>query len=198
MCFNAPVSIASFLLGTAGCILLAISSSLPHVRVMALTWQYSLLMQFVDALAWSNECPQTSITHSAYWLNLTQPIVLWLATMFLPIPLVYKTIASGIAIVYFLYVYTSTKDKEYSCLKTSTCPHLDYAWWWDIPFGGTSYVITIVSIILLTLPRSFALKQVAYVLITLFVSSRVYGCGTPSVWCFFQVLAPLYTYLTIM
>lgn len=198
MCFNAPVSIASFLIGTIGCIFLGMSTSLVHIKAIACVWQYSLVMQLLDAVSWSSEC-QTSLhsmsTTASYWFNITQPLALLAVGWFLPVPLVYKLVATLFATAYFVYVYSYFK--KYECVKTDTCSHLDYAWWSDIPYGGIVYTLSLVILTLLLFPTRFALAQLSYVLITLFVSSSVYGCGAPSVWCFFQVLAPLFTYLTI-
>jgi uncharacterized membrane protein (DUF441 family) len=202
MCFNAPVSIAALLVGTVLNVCLFRATPLPHVRAIVITWQYSLLMQFADALSWTSECPSTQQTIStklSYLLNITQPIALLVAGMVLLPSLSFqsKALACTIAIAYLVYVYVYA-NKADKCVKNlNACGHLDYYWWSEMPYGWAVYVITIILLTIVLLPLKFGVLQLAYVLSTLALSTVFYNCGTPSVWCFFQVLAPLYTYLTI-
>ena len=201
MCFNAPVSIAALIVGTVLNVYVYRSTTLPHVRAIIVAWQYSLLMQLADALSWTSECPSTQQTIStklSYVLNITQPIALLVAAMiFVPsLSLRTKVIACGVGMAYLAYTYAYTKNTDACVKRLNACGHLDYYWWSDIPYGGFVYVLTLIALTLLLFPTTFGVLQLAYVLATLGLSMVFYSCGTPSVWCFFQVFAPLFTYVT--
>jgi hypothetical protein len=202
MCFNAPVSIASFFVGTLLNIYLYMVAPHISVKIIALVWQYSIIMQLLDYFSWTSECPSTQQTISSklsYFFNITQPIFFLIIGLYLlpNLSLSVKFMAIMVSIFYLGYVLSQTKEIT-SCVKElNVCGHLNYSWWNQIHYGGTIYTLTLIALTLLLLPTQFGLYQLAYIVTTLAISTIMYGCGTPSVWCFFQVFAPIYTLLIL-
>ncbi len=135
----------------------------------------------------------------SYIFNVTQPLLLlFIALAYLSsLSFGTKVIALVVAWMYMTYVYTFFKN-NIECVKNlNACGNLDYAWWENMPYGSLVYLFTSFLFAFLLLPTKFAFTQMSYVVVTLIFSWTFYNCGTPSVWCFFQVFAPIYTMLTM-
>ena len=207
MCFDAKTSITTFIIGTGLNIYLYQLTNNINVKLIALLWQFSLSMQLLDFLTWSSDCPsrqQTISTRLSYIFNILQPIAILLFAFILKNDLSFseKSIGTFLAFFYLCYILVVgyfKKNQAKDCIKNiNGCKHVDYYWWKDNKYLGVLYFIVLyVLTILFIKPFKFAISQLAYITITFLLSMTFYNCGIPSIWCFFQVLAPLYTILTV-
>ena len=206
MCFSARASAISFIIGTLLNIYLYRLTENVNVKIVALAFQFSLLMQIPDFLAWSSDCPspvQSFATKSAYILNILQPVFLIVVALLLQTySFNTKLIVLSLLVVYVSYFmvtgYFGNLPNSECIRQEGVCRHMNYYWWNQTKYAGTMYfVVLIVSVILLVKPLKFSLSQLGYILTTFAVSMTFYNCGVPSIWCFFQVLAPLFTILSL-
>ena len=201
MCIDFETSVLTLTLGTVFNIRNIIKYDNLQITAVSLGWQYVLLMQLFDAIAWktTNESTyNTFAAKSAFVTNISHPIVV--GVLFLALlqnDKINKYAGAAITIAYTAWaIYKANKINEIKYLNTGTnCDHLVYNWWDD--FGKGSAYFYIASVILLVLlllkPFNFALMQAGYILITLIISTYIYSCGTASMWCWFAAFAPLFT-----
>jgi phage-related protein len=200
MCFDVKTSVTTFIIGTVfniiGCIIYNFN---PTFVSLAVLWQFVLLMQIADALAWLNtQCgslTNKAATLLAYIANITQPLVVFLVFMLTTsVSFERKFSASVLIFVYLSYMLISSNtftDTELCLTPTNNCNSLSYYWW--TPTKGQLYFITIISIILLLLsPLSLSMGSCAYITFTLVISKLVYRCGVPSIWCWLAAFAPIF------
>jgi hypothetical protein len=163
---------------------------------LAITFIFVLLMQLVDALVWRNGCNKTGLVASrlALVFNLMQPIILYLAYVSIypregrfTVREILATIIVAFWIGYLIYKL----NKDYGCVKTETCFHLDYKWWDDL--NGYLYSFIVITLILLLVqPLKFGIAVSLFILLALLISIKYYNCGQASMWCLFVVIAPIF------
>lgn len=209
MCFSAPVSWVTLIIGTIFNIFNIFYFKNATITATSILWQWVLLMQLFDAIGWmnqpekgpgSNECNTVNkiAANGAYLANVTQPIVLALAFFALQSDLISqqnKIAGAIVTLVYILWlVYSSNKIDEIKCLRPNTgCSNLAYSWWEQFPGSASVYIGALaLLILLLARPMKFALMQLTFITLTFIISSYVYKCGSlPSVWCALSAMAPL-------
>ena len=209
MCFNAPISWMTLIIGTIFNIFNIFYFNNATITATSLLWQWVLLMQLFDAIGWmnqpaggpgSNNCNSTNkfVANGAFLANVTQPIVLALLFFALQGDLISqenKILAASVTLIYTLWlVYSSNQIDEVNCLRPNTgCSNLAYSWWEQFPGSASMYMLALVLLILLLArPMKFALMQLTYITLTFIISSYVYKCGgVPSVWCALAGLAPV-------
>ena len=189
--FSEKVSWLTLIIGTViniACIIYL--SSIPnHNKIipilLVLTWQYGLLMQIPDALAWRKPSSKTP-GKLAFILNVTQPLV-WLM-IFCIIFYIYNLPITRLIpaiILFMIYIVDVIRNipKINFKLKYDNCRNLQYTWWKKI--SGVLYIITMCAIIL-------ALPSIPLISITLilflgsFLMSTILvkkDCNAGSLWC---------------
>lgn len=156
--------------------------------ILILGWQYALLMQIPDALAW--RYPEEQYPGKiAFFLNVTQPLVLFILIFIALWKLkmsLWKLTPAIVALT--LYTFMTIKDavdiKDYNIQPNEKCKYLTYTWW-----SPKKYILYFISMILLI----FALApEWGYIGITLgmFIGSIIgsvivagYECNPGSLWC---------------
>jgi hypothetical protein len=191
MCFSEEVSWITLLVGTVlniiGIIyLIHIPNRIVIIPILCvLAWQYGLLMQIPDALAWRNPSSDTP-GKLAFILNVTQPLV-WLMIVCImfyiyKLPIIRLIPAIILFMIYILNVIRQIPKINFQ-LKYDNCNNLQYTWWRKI--SGELYIITMCAIIL-------ALPSIPLIVITLilFLGSLLMSiilvkkrCNTGSLWC---------------
>ena len=207
MCFNWQVSLLSFIIGTILNIYLYRLTDNINVKIISLFWQFTLFMQFFDFLSWTSNCPskqQEFSTKMSYIFTVFQPIIIYFLVISLNsenIPYNTKLLSTIIVFIYLSVFLIRGFFKDTiakSCVKNlESCSHIDYYWWNDKILQFFYFITSILIVLMLIKPFKFSLSQLAYVTITFFITVILYNCGIPSIWCFFQVFAPIFTILTL-
>lgn len=203
MCWNAPVSITSFILGlliSIGIGIYALKHKRYSLAALSFGWIWVIGMQFIDFMLWQNKCNSSSVnknyTKWGYILNVLQPVILF--GIFINfsgkygVSTKYKIIASVTIISYIIYLLSQANKVFASteCIETSK-EHLQYPWWEKMKGGGYIYLVTLIIIfIMLVRPFKWSMKVLAYILGSLLFSSLVFRYGTASMWCWFAVITP--------
>jgi hypothetical protein len=193
MCFSERVSWWTLALGT-----LANATALVLVRedkiatASILGWQYGLMMQLPEALAWrrldQGQPMPPWIGRTAFVLNVTQPLVIALVSFVAAtqlqdkLPLV--AVAVAVLALYLMYWVFRAPSVWQPCNSTIVpekgCTSLNLQWWSRLPF--VLYVASsLLAFALLPLPW-FAVNGGLF-LGTLFLSMGLYTCGIGSMWC---------------
>jgi hypothetical protein len=196
MCWNEPVSWIVFFVGTLFNIYLIWKIKTPVSIVIAISWQWVLLMQLFDALLWRDQnCGSLNkfATKSAYIANITQPIVVFLTLIVISKAAIkFKIMSCVVVLIYIIYMIQARPGiGKLDCVKEKG-GHLNYFWWDKMKFGGILYTVALVLIMLLLLrPTNLSIFEVSYVLITLVISITFFKYNTPSIWCWFAAFAPI-------
>ena len=201
MCFSETTSWVTLAVGTI-CNVVSICYLLGQTKkdsralipmLFVVLWQFSLLMQLPDALAWRNIKRDRSTTSSgrlAYILNVTQPLIAWVAAMVIvwkmgssPITLYPATFAMVVYCI-LLLISLIRGENSYDVEPTAKgCSTLTYRWW-----PRTSTLVFYWLVIILAVLAIPSLKWAALE-ISIFIISFVIGlvlanfCSSGSMWC---------------
>ena len=208
MCVNAETSISAFVTGTFFNILVARSTSNVNYLMIAGIYQFTILMQLFDFIAWKDqECtrPNNIATRFAFIFNILHPVIIILILLlFTQVNnLKFKIIIVCLMFLYISFItynlyYSTTKPID--CLKpTDSCKNLYYKWWDKIgDYTLVAYLIPIISSFLLLLKSfTFSAIHIVYIIISLLASTKYYSCGTASTWCLFASGGPILNYLLL-
>jgi hypothetical protein len=208
MCFDAKTSIITFIIGTFFNIFGVYYFNDSVYTATALVWQFVLLMQIFDAMAWTNKCGtfwNKFALNGAYFANMFQPVAVFMAFIFIStVNNKLKIISTILILLYIFWVFYTYKNLEpKNCLsKANNCDHLDYYWWYSPNYWSNPkffiYFITL-SCVIFSLIRPinlFLILSYSYICLTLLVSAFIYKCGAGSVWCFFAAFAPILNFFT--
>lgn len=173
--------------------------------IIILLWQYALLMQIPDGLAWNtinNNKDTTSVGHLAAFLNLTQPIICFIL-MALLIHLTTKDYmilipGSIILIFYIINIISNLYKFKFDVKPSEHCRGLNYQWWEHI--NAIFYLLAIPLLILsLNNLKLFTINIIIFFGSLLASILLTYGCNPGSFWCWSIALAGLVNYvLTII
>lgn len=205
MCFSARVSFLTLGIGTVFNLYNIFHFQDPTITATSILWQWVLLMQLFDGIAWLNpptadgECNTANrfAAKGAFIANLLQPVVLALAFFALQSDKISpnnKILASSLTLIYLVWsLYVSNKIPEVTCLKQANdCDNLNYSWWNQFPGSASVYMFVLMFLILLMArPLDFAVMQLSFITLTFIVSALVYSCATASIWCLFSAFAPI-------
>lgn len=198
MCWNAPISFATLIIGTLLNIWLVYKIREPIIYALALFWQWVILMQLYEGVYWIKRDNNDWTSKMANITSILQPVVLIVLLLLVPNQnTLAKSISVGILILYISYIlYQMTTLNNFKSLEpTKSCSHLNINWGENKPSLYLAYLITVFTgFILLVKPVKFMMIITSYVALALLVSVIFYSCGTPSMWCWFAALAPLITY----
>jgi hypothetical protein len=204
MCWSEEVSWITLVVGTILNIFLISCVKNTTVRVVAILWQWVLLMQFFEALIWrANRTGDTKLcvwaSKGALYANVLQPVIVAVLLLCLcggGVSTQNKIVAILLVCAYVAWlVSNSVSMNKDRCVTTSEgCGHLDLVWWKEFSLGALPYLILLGAVIFLLLrPLKFASLIAAYIFGSLIISSVFYKCGIASMWCWFAAFAPLYT-----
>lgn len=204
MCWNKETSLSSFIIGSIinFCLIIYfINKSEPFMYALFISWQWILMMQLAEYFIWldqENGKINKYATKAAMVFNITQPIFIFLVIIcFLNIPITNKILACIIILFYIIYMLIKfNEDDEYINInRNENCSHLNLKWWED-KYSGIIYCITLALImILLYRPTKIMLFILFFIFIALIISQKFYGCGGPSMWCWFVVPFPIFATL---
>ncbi len=194
MCISERVSWTTLVLGSVLNILILIYlARIPDTKaiipmILILGWQYALLMQIPDALAWRYPTSQYP-GKLAFILNVTQPLVLFILVVIaltkLGISLV-RLLPAIIALTVYsiLTIKDAVKRKDYNIQPPEQCRYLSYSWW-----TGHKYLFYVLSIVLTILCLAPAWGYIALSLtiftVSIIAAKLVAGenCSPGSLWC---------------
>ena len=211
MCLDTKTSIITLIVGTVLNIWNIMHYKDATITAVSILWQWVLLMQLFEAFVWQNQpsnglqskpldCNNTNkwATKGAYLANITQPIVFAIVLFVIKgdtLSQEAKIAAGSILTGYILWLlYASNKIPEVNCLTPNNkCHNLTYYWWNQFPGNAFVYLAALILLILIMVkPINFAVMQLSYILVTLWVSTMFYSCGSPgSMWCWLAAFAPL-------
>lgn len=196
MCFNAPVSITTFLIGIIGSIRLYKL----NFKAEALFYSWVVLMQLVEYFLWKNQpCNDTNliVTNAGMLINHLEPIALWIGIILfsekqLPLPI-------NIILLLYLFItiqYTRTYFQKNKLKCTSptpeSSPHLHWKWNYGKHYQYY-YSFFLICLVLLSL---YGLKNGsinAFLLVASYLLSYViYGDkhSVGAMWCLFAAFVP--------
>lgn len=208
MCWSETMSWSTFIIGTILNIAVVIWLPFPVIIALAFFWQWVLLVQLFEALAWRNKKSgkKSSIPANGLLLiTMSQPILLGMVLLILSSYNAKQGVDDGISfeakaiaiIILFLYtlwaLYVLNNSKNYLEIDTSEkCGHLIYSWWNDFSWKAFPYFITaFLALALLLKPGALAVFVLLFLIFTLVVSAVFYPCSVGSLWCWFSAISPL-------
>lgn len=183
MCWNAPVSFATFAIGTVLNVASFRALRGSGVAPVVWAWQYALLMQLPEGAAWLDGAAEAP-ARAAFLLNVTQPLAAHLAVR------VARATAGGVdrgivALVMFYALLVTDLgelvDGSRSIAAGDGCPHLRLAYWDGS--RGTLYVVASLFVFSDLPDLVWALVNAGIFLVSLAISSAWFSCGLGSVWC---------------
>jgi len=196
MCYDAPTSLAGFLLGSLAVWLLAADVQRESMTVLCLWWQFVVFVQLAEFFVWLDQgCSSGLNRWGTAFLNallLCQPVVLYLLFSGSG----YAATSSGrvLAALTAVYVFSTVRclvqsDTVECTFPGRDCAHLRYRV--GCSFTNVLYGIIIVGCLCtLVKPRSVGVFAAVGFLGTALVSMA--ACGQASVWCSFAVIGPLF------
>ena len=201
MCWNEETSWITLTIGLIAVVVAFVYAPSLQVKAVALIWGFVLLMQYFDAIAWRKKGKSKFAATGAMIANVLQPIVVGLVLLSITRASSFNQSTSVLIMVcYIAYILYALRGQSYDTLVPANgCSHLRYKWWEDMSantstHAGMIYLVVLIALIFLLLqPTAFAGMQVAYIIITLIISSVIYTCGAASIWCWFAAFAPILT-----
>lgn len=200
MCWDEHTSVVTFVIGTVFNIFNVWYFRDTTITIISLMWQWVLLMQLFEAIAWKNQnnpIKNKWAANGALIANVTQPIFVALALIaFTNVSTQNKVLAMVLVFLYIVWlIYALNQNKPFNELKPSeSCDHLDLVWWKKFPGGASVYLIVLLCVLVLLLrPKKLMLFETGFIFVTLAISAVFYSCGTGSMWCWFAAFAPIAT-----
>lgn len=194
MCWNAPVSFITFVLGTLMNATFYKLMSNHSIAPIIIYWQYTLCMQIPEGIAWvqlNNEESVQEISWIAFFLNITQPfILLFMVKYFI------KSVTNYGSVAIVLYTSILISEKVWYSIDIAPppgCNHLDLKYW--NPTTTTMYVLTSLFIFA-DIPDKFWASVNAFIFIgSLLFAMTISSCGVGSLFCWLIVFSSLILYI---
>jgi hypothetical protein len=191
MCWNAPVSFITFGVGTflnivSYFILKRRDASM--VITFLFFWQYGLLMQIPEGIAWVRIDESIEVeSRVALFLNITQPLALFLIMVYLKTPFRYGHVT---IFLYFLVLGTQFDqlwEQSQSIAPVDDCSHLNLGYW--NTSRGTLYVVTTLLILSELTSVYWIIVNGSIFMTSLILALALYSCGSGSMWCWMIFVA---------
>jgi len=196
MCFNAPVSLTTFLIGIIGSLRLFYL----NYKAEAIFYAWVVLMQLIEFFLWRNQpCNKTNLilTNIGMLINHLEPIALWVGIILfskkeLPSFVNILLLLYLVLTIYYSKVFFNKNKIECTTETPESSPHLHWKWNY-----GQSYVIyyayflfclVILSIFGLSNGTINAFIVVASYLISYAIYADKHSVG--AMWCFFAAFGP--------
>lgn len=205
MCFSKEVSLFSFITGIISSYLLYSLGDV-NSKITGLFLMFVSLMQGIEFLLWSNqECDETNkkISYVGMILNHLQPIVFGFLILYFNGGL--QNLNTGVIIltmiIYTIKIipYSNQFTDDLRCTIKNEDDHL--LWNWNLmEFSKSVYFIFVISICVMSVFGFTDAKEglmFSLITTTSYIGSyMLYGReNTGTMWCFYAVLIPLFTYL---
>lgn len=190
MCFSAPVSLATYLIGSVGSLLL-MTTDVP------LGWLYLTVvqMQLVEYLLWTNPtCNRVNrgATTAGIVINHLEPLVFYAAALATVGSLPLEVHVTVMAYALVAARYTSTALETVQCTRTDkVCsPHL-YWKWNDMPGKRVVYGLFLLAVVAISLGLG-DMQHAVLSVVTFGFSALLYGesSAVGSMWCFMAAFMP--------
>ena len=200
MCFNEQVSIITYLSGLLGTALLYKQNYKPE----ALFYAWVIQMQLIEFYLWRNQpCKintqsfnnNVNITKFGIIVNHLEPIILWLAVIYLSkkkLPKEVNYYMIFFIIVSIVYTLNALKKIECTTVSEESKPHLHWKWN-NQDFSSYYYAIFLIA---LALVSYYGLEKGTFnsviIIMSFFVSFLVYRekHTVGAMWCFMAAFAP--------
>ncbi len=209
MCFSAPVSLATYLLGSSFSYLLYLENEVSY-KIIGIFMGYVVLMQLIEFLLWSHQkCDlyNKSVSFAGMIINYFQPIVLGLLLLYFynqskTNTQLNKNIIKSLILFYLvcviLYLVQFAFQKNKCTIKDNS-PYLLWKWG-QMNFTiiiNVIYVIILFLLLYLGIPdKKAAISIIILAAITLSISFIYYPRPfLGAIWCFFSAFIPLGLYL---
>jgi len=189
MCFSAPVSLASFLVGMLVAISVGIAALKMHqtsLALLALGWTWVIAMQWWEFMVW-RQWETAFASQMAYLFNILQiPVLFFIFAS--DAPFLVRTLASVLLILYLGVMLTPLPTEDMRVHHG----HMDYSWWTS-PLRISTYFIGLVAIFLLLVrPLRWSVACIVSLLLLCLLSRWLYPSeNVASLWCFFAVFFPV-------
>ena len=193
MCFNAEVSIITYIIGMIGSFLLFKKNYIPE----AIFYAWVIQMQFIEFLLWKNQpCPSNKnlqVSKTGMIINHLEPIILWLAILYFSkrkLPLMINVLM--LIFIISTILYSLNLKMECTTVSEQSKPYLHWKWN-EGNFSAWYYVLFLVSLVVLSyygLNKGYINSII--VLISFVVSLLIYQNKNVvgSMWCFFAAFGP--------
>jgi len=198
MCFNAPVSMATYLIGLTGSLCLYRSGYIPE----AIFYGWVIHMQLIEFFLWKlqpctdpeKEALNRIVTKIGIIINHLEPVVLWLAILFfsrIKLPSVFNVLMIIFIIMTWSYTNQVMKSNDCTTVTKKSAPHLYWKWNGETHHAVyyAFFLMTLVSLSYYGLPKGHI--NASIVLISFMISFVIYrgqnAFGT--MWCFAAAFA---------
>jgi hypothetical protein len=196
MCFNAPVSLTTFLIGIIGSFRLYILNYKPE----AIFYAWVVLMQLIEFVLWRNQpCNKTNLfmTNLGMIVNHLEPIALWVGILLFSqkeLPFLVNVLMIVFLVTTLYYTRLFLRKNKIKCTTETeeSSPHLHWKWNYG-PYYIPYYSLFLLCLFVLSV---FGLNHGtinALLLVTSYLVSYVLYSDTKSVgamWCFFAAFGP--------
>ena len=196
MCFNAPVSLTAFLVGSVLAVavgIVALRLGYTSLAILSFAWIWVIAMQWWEYMVWRQW--QTEMAYGlAYVFNVMQIPLLFLLFFHGQQNKTLSILASVVLAGYLVAMFYPTEQGT-SIQQTSsggTLQHLRYSWW-EPSWKAVVYFVGLCSVFLLLVrPLPWSCACLATLLVLFAWSGVLYGMESiASLWCFFAVFFPV-------
>lgn len=212
MCFNASISLQTYIVGMIGSYMLWTQGQLPLAAFYATVVQ----MQLIEFVLWTTvpsiECSTMNslATKAGIVINHAEPLVLYgvlAATTTLPLGV--HILAGLYACMTLKYTFralastTCTRPSSECTRPSSECSDGHLQWTWNYQEGyGLHYILFLALLVALSvygLPEPLGMWHAGVVLITFMTSYHMYGTekSVGALWCFFAAFIPFFWVLFV-
>jgi len=192
MCFSAEVSLATYLVGVLGCLLLAASR---RAYAEAVFYLCTVHMQLLEYFMWRDPtCSPWNkrVTRWAVLVNHAEPFALYLPLLVTAkLPLWLHLWAAVFFVLTVLYSSQVLAEESCTTVTKESSPHLEWKW-----NGGryhtAFYVLFVITLTTLCLFLRRGAFQASVVIVSYVVSYLLYRekKAVGAMWCFAAALAP--------
>ena len=202
MCFNAQISLSTYIIGIVGSSILFYQG----YKAEAIFYFWVIQMQLIEFFLWMtiqsqnhSQCILPSInkltTKLAIVINHMEPIILWVAILLfskISLPNVVHIIVILFIIVSIFYTLNVFKIKECTTVTDDSYPHLHWKW----NHGPNHIIYYSLFVIVLLLLSLFGLERgyinALLVIVSFMISCLIYAekHSAGALWCFAAAFAP--------
>ena len=188
MCWNVTTSFVTLGIGTLCNVLsfFILKKQDSEATTLVLAWQYALLMQIPEGVAWiqiDNDENIEAMSRLALLLNVTQPFALYLALYVgkMKVRFKYAQVALFMYVIVLLTKGMDIWSESEDIRPLENCTHLNLGYWDGT--SGTVYVFASLFVISETPIVYWAVVNALIFLISLGIAGLFYTCGLGSMWC---------------
>jgi len=203
MCFNAPISFLTFVIGLVGSYGLIKYGNKKYKKentVFGIFFIFIASIQLMDFLLWIDIKNKIGINHLTTiigpLLNVGQPLILYLIKYFYYKPEINLTntfyIYAIFNIFYFIYLITMYSkfllSKSGSLVTSTSNGHLSWPW---IPYANSKLYLIVLALNIFYL-TNFTYSLISFIIVYLFftLSYYLFFYNTGELWCFFGAFIP--------